>query len=256
MASNVVEGFDFAQDFDIHQPPVRKVRANKQKMSGTDGLTEMSGSRSESAGGLDLSDMGATFSKQMGDSKSVRPDKRARIMNQIYNAVGAKSSNDKLLTDYALTYLFVVHGASMNVDWSSVELIPGGGTRPVMMNVIVRLIGTVPIRKFAVGFSDKAIELHNESADVREKLRERAARAGLPITDTLAVIDFINSPGENPHAVGLRVRAKYSAVMRAESNGGGDNSLGKASTHAVNHVQNAAVPRGSQRDEDPLGPLN
>lgn len=248
---SAIQAIGLPEESDLFDRPA-PTRRRKAKMSG-DGLT-MKAEASSSGSADDRRAMFEAFVQQMGVPKLVRTDKKARILNEIYNLVGAKSKSDKELVEYALTYLFTVHGASVNVDWSSIDLIAGGGTRPVKMNHVVRVVGTHDgaLRKFAASFSDKAIEIHDETPAVRESLRERTVRVGLPMTDTKAAIDFLTLDEANPYAAGLRVQGKYRAVDRAEESSKRLNSVANASERAVRQQARTITSNGH---EDSLGPL-
>lgn len=155
--------------------------------------------------------------KRMGTPNKVRASEFARLMGQINARFGATTAAQKEAVAEALTYLAIVHGSGPNVQWEKVECVPGEGCRSLMMSEIVDMIITRAYhRRFMVNLSQRAVQMHNSSPELQNVLTDRAIRSGVPTTETLSTIDFLDSSsGISPSAAAYRIQSKYSAVRRA-----------------------------------------
>jgi len=159
----------------------------------------------------------------------------------------ATSKEQKEAVKDALTYLAIVHGSGPNVQWEDILCEPEG-CKGVMMNQVVDgVISRKFHRRFMANFSQRAVNMFNATPSLQNQLVDRAIRNGIPITETMSTIDFLDSSsGVSPGVLAMRVQSKYSAVSRANNNS--KTSVEKSASNAA-----SAMHGYNEGDTDSLG---
>lgn len=180
--------------------------------------------------------LGGEFMNSMSTPKMLKPNEWSRKMVMIESLVKAKSQEDKWRVKLALVHVGIVYGTGPNTDFKEITFAPGGSTTPVLMSRVVDGITSREYhRRFMNSLGHMVQPYVDANPDIQSALAERAARAGIPITKLISVVDFGTPSVDNPENLGYRHLAKQAAVNRA--NNTEDNSLFSKAKNAVADVQ-------------------
>jgi len=186
------------------------------------------------------------IAERHGTPKKIPMAKFVAQRSQIYALFGATKQEQKTAVDNTLTYLAIVHGCGPNVDWAKVEASPPGCKTLTMEKVVDGVITRLYHRRFMAHYSARAVQMYEASPQLQSSLVERAVRNGLPLTDSVSVIDFLDSSsGLSNGALAQRIKAKSSAVSRA-------NRQGLTSTERVASATAEDMHRYHDADADSL----